>query len=176
MNTKSIVWIVIAIVVIGVILYAVAAPKDPEPNNPQAQVDFKEAGTFEGSFAELAARGGNYTCTFDQKTDTSETEGTIYISGANIRGEYKTEVDQASSSIDAKVESNMIQKDGFIYGWSPSLPQGFKFSLAAAQNTSASVPASAKPPVDLTQKFKYTCKDWNADMSKFELPSGVTFR
>lgn len=125
------------------------------------------SGRFSGSLQDLAARGGAYRCTFAHESAAAVSEGTVYVSGSDIRGDFSSEAQGLA------VESHMIQSGGYVYVWSPMMPQGFKSKSDA---DSAGTPAGMSGQyADLTQSYDYDCEAWSGDQSTFALPAGVTF-
>ncbi len=126
-----------------------------------------QAGTFSGTFADLAKRGGNYICTVDHSTDVTRTSGTTYIAGDRIRGDFSSQVQGFN------VDSHMVMKEGFIYTWSSMAPAGFKIPAGEAEgDADAQMQAQY---ADMKQSYEYDCSPWSVDESKFTLPS-ITFQ
>lgn len=131
-----------------------------------------DSSKFEGSTAELIARGGDHVCTFDQTVENNRSTGTVYISNGKMRGDFKSSVVTGATPID--VESHMISDGEFMYTWSSMMPTGFK--MAVVQNTTADgTTPTSQQMFDANMKLSYDCDPWTVDASKFTLPSAVTF-
>ena len=124
-------------------------------------------GAFSGSLVELAKRGGTYKCTFSSGTAASESSGTVYVSGQNIRGDF------TSLASGMTVESHMIQTGGYVYVWSPMMPQGFKTKTTAG--TAPGTAGATGQYADMNSRYDYNCTPESASASMFTLPAGVTF-
>lgn len=123
------------------------------------------------AFSEFIKQGGSYKCTVRQDVGGVQTEGTTYMSGGMIRGEYSTKVQGMD------VNSTMIVRDGYTYSWTSMMPNtGFKVKVAANATGDTSAPTSGSYSFNAEQIGDYNCEAWTADASKFTLPSGVTFQ
>lgn len=165
------------ILVTGAVLIVKGEPKDEvaveeaqttEAENP-SQV---ENNKFEGSTAELIARGGDHVCTFDQTVENSRSTGTVYISNGKMRGDFKSDVSAGGTNM--SVESHMISDGEFMYTWSSMMPTGFKMAIIDSATADGTTPTSQEM-FDANMKLSYDCDPWSADASKFTLPSTVTF-
>ncbi len=165
MNTTP--WIVglVAIVVIGagIILIGRDDADMPEDTDTNTAEETGSDTAFTGSITDLASRGGNHTCTFEHGSDAGESSGTVYISGTDMRGDFKTVAQGVT------VESHMIQKDGFMYTWSPASPSGFKMKIDGTASASTGAPSGSYG--DLDQSYSYECSTWSRDNSKFAIPA-----
>lgn len=168
-TTPLIIGIVLVVaVVLGFVLVGKDSATDATPNtaentDTQDTSTPAEEGVFTGSIMELAKRGGNFICTFSHSSAVANSTGTVYVSGSDIRGDFK------SVAQGINVESHMIQKDGYVYTWSPIAPTGFKIKTVASEGDGdASMSDQYK---DLNQAYSYDCKSWSRDASKFTLPN-----
>lgn len=129
--------------------------------------DTPMGGIFRGSLFDLAARGGNYICTFTAATAEGESSGTVYVSGDTVRGEFMT------SAAGTTMESHMLNMGGYVYTWSPAMPTGMK--MRATQGTGDASTGTQGSYSDMQQEYDYDCNAWSLDTSKFALPEGVQF-
>lgn len=165
------------ILVTGAVLIIKGEPKDEvvveDTQTTEAETPAPaENKKFEGSTAELIARGGDHVCTFDQTVENSRSTGTVYISNGKMRGDFKSDV--SASGTNMSVESHMISDGEFMYTWSSMMPTGFK--MAVVQNTTADgTTPTSQQMFDANMKLSYDCDPWTTDVSKFTLPSAVTF-
>lgn len=128
-------------------------------------------GIFSGSLMDLTARGGDYKCTFDQTTAAGISQGTVYVSGNKMRGDFMTGAAQNG----AMVENHMINDGTWIYTWSPAMAQGFKMSMNTATGASNANAQMGSSYADVNQALNYDCDAWNADASVFIPPVGMNF-
>lgn len=115
----------------------------------------------------LMTMSGSHKCTFDTSTQDSQSSGTVYVSGGQMRGDF------TSTTAGETVESHMIIMDNTNYMWSDAMPQGIKMSLESMTTASDSAPQGA---VDPNAAVDYSCSMWVADASVFTLPTNITFQ
>ncbi len=153
------------------------SPTDLVPSNATttaAAADASASASGAGKkipFSELVKQGGAYSCTVHQYVANTDTQGSVYISGGNMRGEFSTAVQGMT------IGTSFIVRDGYSYTWSSLAPtRGFKVAVAksAAQGDS-SAPASGTFSFNADQIGDYNCVAWTPDASKFAIPSSVTF-
>lgn len=105
-------------------------------------------------------------CTFFH-ADGTTTEGTIYIAGTDMRGDFMTRTENNNS-----VGTHMIKTSTNIFVWSDSVPrQGIKLNIANEINDLL----SKNGVVNLDEELKYICSGWNKDVNKFVVPSAINF-
>ncbi len=122
---------------------------------------------FSGSFSDLAARSGNWRCTFSYDMSGITANGVMYASGGQLRGDINSKVAQANMDI----ESHVIQSGGYMYIWSSLSPTGSKIKIS----TTTSAPTIPNQPVSMSSAYQYDCDPWNVDASVFVAPTNVTF-
>lgn len=127
----------------------------------------EESGAFEGTLAELAERGGSYKCVIDHESAGTESSGTVYVSGSDIRGDF------TSTAGGMAIETHMIRTGSDIYVWSPIAPSGFKMKSVEGNGDAGA--AMEGQFADMQQRYRYSCETWTPDGSLFSLPAGVTF-
>jgi hypothetical protein len=125
----------------------------------------KAEGKGNGTLRSLLARSGDVVCAVNSSVASGGGEGTVYISGGMMRGDFTLK-----SSNNASIESHMIKTGDTMYAWSGS--QGVKME---AKSPSATSSAQAQAAVNLDQSFSYECKTWTKDASKFVVPTSVNF-
>jgi hypothetical protein len=168
----------IAVLVIGGIGYAIwqLSAGDVSPSGSQAtstQSATQEDSAFTGSFADLAARGGEWKCTVDATANngagTAVSAGTVYISGKKVRADFATSVPGVGN-----VEAHLIADGTDTYSWSSMLPQGIKTKMTGS-SADFSAPTSGGGS-DANQRYTYDCQPAQAASSLFVPPADVTFR
>lgn len=117
------------------------------------------------SLSTLLASSVSQKCTFTNKTDTSESSGTVYVSGGKMRGDFKTVASGRT------MQSHMIVDGQTSYMWSDEMPQGFKMDFADMQKQD-----TKNQTVDVNQQLDYSCGSWSADASAFVTPAGIEFK
>jgi cytoskeletal protein RodZ len=165
---KVIIGIIGSIVIVLGIYFATAQKgtdsTQDQTNNTQTQQETgnntQDTSNAPSSMKELLS-ADNQTCTY---TDGQNT-GTVYAANGKVR------MDMTSVTNGVSINTNAIMDSQTYYSWVDDQPNGFKFHLG--QSTTGS--AGSNQNVDINKEFDYTCSDWNVDVSKFELPAGVTF-
>src|SRR3990167_2314534 len=164
--------LLIAGVVIAVIIVAAAGffllkkSAQPPQENPTVQQTQPEESQTKGSIKNLLAAGKNQTCTIKYPVGEQMGEGTVYVSGKNLRGDF------TMTSTEKTFDSHMIQDETYMYSWSSLSPQGVKMKIAELEKVQASPTAES---VDLDQEVDINCSSWSVDNSKFTPPTDVTF-
>jgi len=130
----------------------------PTPENQQ--------NTPQGSLLDIFNLGKTQKCTFSYKSDTSSTEGTVYVTQNKLRGDFKVTSAKKTSSM------YMLRNGETNYIWGDDLPTGIKMTLKLedlAGNT------QAQGYVDVNQKVDYKCTPWVIDNALFTPPSNIKF-
>lgn len=156
---------VVAVLIVGIAL-AIAFGMKPAQKASESTVP-APASSSAGSLKSMLAMTGSHTCTVHYGTEAAASDGTVYVSGGMMRGDF------TSKTPSGTIESHMIIKDDTSYMWSSAAPQGMKLSLSAM--SAPAQPNAPKAGMDIEQNVDYSCEAWSADASKFELPSSVTF-
>lgn len=159
--------IVVAVLVVG----GYFVFKGGEPKNP-GEIKGEET-TETGkkmAFSEFVKQGGSYKCTVKQSLSDFENSGTVYINGANMRGEFSTIAEGKN------MDTVFITTDGYSYTWSSLLPEmGFKVKIKTDVAGDGNADTSGTYNFNSEQIGDYDCQPWTVDASLFTIPSGVTF-
>ena len=118
-----------------------------------------------GTIRSLLSIGKDVVCTISGTNAQGSITGASYISGTMMRGDFSVQSQPMGT-----VESHMIRNGNDIFVWTGS--QGAKMSFSMV---TASGEAKAKSGVDLDSNIQYSCKDWVKDVSKFVVPTSVSF-
>lgn len=140
-------------------------------NNEEAMTENDEMdGGFAGSIKDLMVAGRSVTCTFERDDEMGHMNGTVYVSGENMRGNFS--IAQGSGE---RFDTSVIQDGeyGYTWGTSPFGEIATKIKLAVAEADSSD---SSDGAPDLDEDFDYHCHSWNADNSMFVPPSDVDFQ
>jgi len=120
------------------------------------------------SLLDLIKIGQNVRCTFKSEVTNGSTEGTVYVSGQNIRGDFSIK----TTSDGKTTQTSMIKTGDTSYVWGAGLPTGIKMTVSL-ETLAANKQASQY--VDPNQKVDYNCVPWNVDSSLFTPPSNIKF-
>lgn len=112
----------------------------------------------------LLASGRSLKCTFADVTEAATTNGTVYVSGGKMRGDFSAAVDEVGT-----MHSHMISDGEYMHVWMDTMKQGFKMKVSGTTTTQTS-----QAP-DINKELKYECNPWSADASLFALPAHITF-
>lgn len=167
MDTKALIGIIVAIVVVGggAWYFSSQNPAEGEPNDNGNT----SQSSGEGTFKDLMSAGGSHTCTVETFIEEAPSVGTVFIADSKIRADF---VSKPADLGGKEVTSHMIHVDGYVYTWSDMMPQGMKMKAPAGD---ASAEAATSGPLDSDTRVKYSCESWMKDDSKFVPPSTVTF-
>ena len=178
---KTFTWIIMAVVLVGVGYYVfnsdsvvkdeVAKVEDGENSNEEEVVN--EPSGKKMSFGQFVKQGGSYKCTVNQYISgdyNNMTQGTTYVSDGMVRGDYSSKVENLT------VDSTVIVRDGYTYSWTSMAPSmGFKVKVVEGEgNTSTATSGTYNWNAD--QIGDYDCDPWTVDMSKFTIPTNITFQ
>ncbi len=170
MNTKVIVGVVAALIVIGGGTWYVMSQQAPEEGTPneESAESGAPAKLGSGSIADLWGMTGTLQCDIKSTEESAPFTGTLYVSSGNVRADIVATVPNMTKP----VASHMIRSGGFMYSWSDLIPQGVKIPDTATQGAAS---GSTSQGVSANAKVSYTCKPWAADTSIFTPPTNVTF-
>lgn len=180
--TKTVLaWLIMGVVIVGVGTAVIVNKTGEKSNKNQESAMMKEegvmerngavaqskatAGQYSGTFADLTKRGGDWVCTVDHSTVVSETDGQVYISGKNIRGEFSVDAPYVGN-----VSINMIADGSDVYTWSSMMAQGVKAPQSSIDKDDTDTQTSGQF-VDSNQVLNYDCQPWARDDSKFAIPA-----
>jgi hypothetical protein len=179
--TKTISWVLVAGVLIVGGYFAFNSKSEQESaftnmaNENKVEERTPTTPTASGKkipFSELVKKqDGAYKCTVNQNMGGTDTQGTAYINQGMIRGEFNTKFQTMN------IDSTFIVRDGFTYTWTSMLPNtGFK-SKVSTDVSYVNPNASASGSYDFNSELigDYDCQPWTVDMSKFVIPTNITF-
>ena len=167
MNIKVVAVIVAAIILLGggALLFSKNANKPTA--QPAPSTSATQAPSAGQSLSDILALGKTQQCTFSyDSTSGGKTEGTIYLSGDKMRGDFKV------TSSGKVSDFSLIRVGDTNYIWGTGLPGGIKMTISAkdlAGNT------QVQQYVNADQKADYKCGAWITDASKFTPPANVKF-
>lgn len=174
MNKNLIIGVVAVVLLIGgMIMYQKA--KGTSLVAPMMEKNDGALGMINGTLADLAAKGVPMQCSFKSTVDGVESSGTVYVSGKNMRGDFK-------GMYDGKEEStHMIRSDDTNYIWSDGDGKGMMMKISAEDVESLKknmmeVQKSNPQAVDVDgQTMDYNCKSWVPEGTSFTPPTDIEF-
>jgi hypothetical protein len=123
-------------------------------------------GTISGDYTlkQIVGLDKDLSCELRRSDQSSSIVGAVVISQGNARGDF----DISTEAVDMPFASHFILQDDIIYTWTSLAKVGYKSAADRA------LPQGGV--VGLQDKAPYTCAPWNADLTRFQLPSGINFQ
>lgn len=125
-----------------------------------------------GSIADLINAGKTLQCSFSSNADGYSSQGTVFVSGSNVRGDFQSEQEGKMMA------SHMIQNGETVYTWTDDPKQGMmmKVSQEDAQKYKDEAQNNSVNSFNKDQSYDYSCMPWGSDPSKFTPPSDIKFQ
>src|SRR5690606_31734166 len=92
----------------------------------ETESDFEE----NTNLSELTKRGGDYMCNVSHQTQVGTSNGTVYITGPKIRGDFTSSV-EVPGLVSMDVTSHMISDGEFIHTWTSLSNEGYKNAVSS---------------------------------------------
>lgn len=169
MQKKLIILVILVVAVVGG--YFVFGGNKEVKNEELGNVNEEQTAGKKMAFSQFLKQGGAYKCEVKQSMGDFENNGTMYVNGKNLRGEFSTVAEGR------KIDSSFVSRDGYTYTWSSMTP-GMGFKMKTIENTEVpdtNVDVSGSYAWGADQVGDYNCENWVVDASKFETPKDVTF-
>jgi hypothetical protein len=149
--------IIILIVIAAIVVIALWRGTAPVVN---------QDGTLQGDYSvrDIIKVEQSLQCDLRSFDSSSSIIGSVVVAEGKARGDF----DITSEQIEAPFASHFILDGDTVYTWTSLAAIGYK---AAANDSS---PQGGV--VSVSDKAAYTCRPWNADLTRFQLPSGITFQ
>lgn len=169
MTTSIWVWIIIALVVIGggVVITTQLGGQDDEAYMETAEGDVPSS--FAGSMYGLLSLHKNITCTFERTDEQGSVDGTVYVSGEHVRGDFTL------STAEASFEGHMIRDEQYVYTWADTPFGQFASKIDYTKTDVDTLEEQAQTNYGLNDEADYNCVPWEVDQSKFVVPEDVEF-
>ncbi len=171
-------------IIIGVVVVAIALglffffKKADAPSSVVSDTPAEEEKSVARSLRELIAGGQSQKCTFTNTVENSTSEGTVYLSGNKMRGDFTSRV---TTPVVKTVASHMITDGTEMRVWTDGEAMGFLMDISAQTDVKTgdtpTTETSYESPVDLDDTdTSYNCEPWRADASLFVPPASVKFQ
>ncbi|HEY5600776.1 MAG TPA: hypothetical protein VIK81_01670 [Patescibacteria group bacterium] len=161
----AVVGIIVAVLVGGYfVMNKKSSETSPTTGTTSTSQDSQDSGSTKGSLKSLLGSNKNQTCSISYPDGSGE--GTVYVSGNKMRGDFTMTAEGKS------YDGHMISDGDYFYSWSSQMPQGMKMKMDDVPDSSDQ---SSQGSVDLDSQVDLNCSSWRVDNSKFEVPSDVTF-
>lgn len=176
--TKTTIISILLLAIVGTGIFFLGKKQNTESemmNTDQEEtVETSEAEGKKMAFTEFLKQDkGAYQCTVNQYIDeemTQTTQGLVYVYDGNISGNFETD------AMGMNITSSMIVRDGYSYTWSNMSPVGYKVAIVESPETNTNQEISGTYSWKAEQIGDYDCELWEVDMTKFDLPEGISFQ
>lgn len=175
MNNKAVGAIVLVVILGAAAFFYFAKPK---VNLPGTTSPTEQSQVMSGlrSISDLISEGIPQKCTYSTTDGASTTEGTTYVSGKKVRGDF-------SNTLNGSVTMGHMISDGeTTYVWNEGEKQGLMMPISNSQaanepnmSSESSQQVSEAREGSLNQKANYSCSAWVPDDSMFVPPTTVKF-
>jgi hypothetical protein len=120
------------------------------------------------SLIDLVRMGQNLRCSFKTEVTNGSTDGTVYVSGQNMRADFNVTTNGKT------LQTSMIRMGDTNYMWGSGLPiaGGVKMTVSLDKISQSE---QTSRYFNANQKVNYNCSPWNVDSSLFTLPSDIKF-
>ncbi len=131
-----------------------------------------ELGTISGGLEELFARGLSMECTFLYDDGTNSTDGVVYITGENMRGDFTTTIEDGTTT-----DHHMIRKGNTSYMWGSEIDGGIMMTIPDLETVDDEFVQSQQEDVFPVQyeNVEYNCKPWIPNDALLTPPADVEF-
>lgn len=124
-----------------------------------------------GSIRSLLGMNKNVKCTYTDPNEKTKSDGTIYVSGQKMRGDFAV-----TDETGKQYESFMIQDGEYAYIWSNESADGTKMKVSEMEKLNQMSEAeSANKSVDVDSDLNMHCSGWTVDASMFLAPDNIRF-
>ena len=162
---------VIILLLIGIFAYLMST-KNKAGISPASQTATTNETAVGGmkSLRDLMTAGVAQKCTFKSTVEGVISEGTTYVAGGKMRGDFITEVEGKTTT------GHSIYDGKMSYVWMDGNSNGFKMAFDTSVNTDADVTdTTVQQGLDINQELDYNCSVWITDQSLLTPPANITF-
>lgn len=149
--------------------------QNQESNQNQQQEQAQEGG-LTASLKDLMGMGKSQKCTWSVAEGDNKSEGMVYVDGEKFRQDITAVQDDGT-----EILAYVVSDGEWIYQWSSASKEGTKMQISEMEKmgqeaqTGGGANDQRKIDEEINQNFDYNCEGWNADASKFVVPSDVVF-
>lgn len=127
-----------------------------------------------GTLGSLLGLGKNLQCTFAYRDETTFSQGTVYVAGERMRGNFNTTIDETEYG------SHMISTNQKVYVWNDEQTQGIVMDAANPDevdlpDVDIGTDTNTSNDVDFNKDYDYQCDTWIPDNKMFEIPAEIEF-
>jgi hypothetical protein len=127
-----------------------------------------------GTLKDLQLLGQDIECVISYSSETGEeVEGTYFVSGGMIRGDFLTDAPDLSGQI----VSSLIMDDRMIFVWSEISGEKYGMKMPIPETEAVAEASAPDMLVPMDSPIEYDCKAWpSVDRTIFVPPSDVLFQ
>jgi len=171
--------VLVLIFIVGGYLMAGRADAPSEligDNNTEQSLGDRMVDSAKMSLSGMLALGQSQTCTFSDSSNGTESNGTVYMSGGKMRGDFTSsargQIETTHMISDGK--ESRIWIDGQADGYLMKMPENT--DTTASPDTPISSDGTTQMPIDMNDDASnYNCTSWRTDASVFVPPANVDF-
>ena len=171
MKKNLIIALIAIIVAVGIFIFLQKQKPTSVPEAVQQQTAEQAAqpqGDGMRSLRDLLALGTSQKCTFASNVEGQQSEGTVYISGGKVRGDFASRV----SANGALVMSHMIIEGNTMKMWQDGESMGMVMTIPQGGDVPQQ---TGEKSLSYDEKVDYQCAPWIIDGSVFVAPTTVMF-
>ena len=170
-HMKRIIIVVTAVLVVaagaGATYFLLNRDSGDQASLGSSEISTSGSDSEEVSINDLLTRNASLECTYDVVDGESTNTGIAYFSGAkDMYGEFTNKTEDKSST------AYVIRRGDTQYVWQKDANEGYKADVSAYDKDKQQ---QMSQQLDPDQKYKFSCKDWKKDTSKFEVPADIQF-
>ena len=168
---KVVIGFVVAIALVSGIWYMSNSSKNGgAENGMEDSSSTKEEVMSVGSVSELAAKGGQYKCTFSIVDPNADSSGTVYIDGKKFRGDFTSTV----KAINQTVSTHSLSDGAYSYTWTENTNTGFKVPVISTGSGSGAMSGTMDFSAFGAQG-NWQCAGAKFDETTFAIPANINF-
>lgn len=168
---KAVIGFVGAIVLISGIWYVSSNSKNIGTESALETESLQEGEVMNvGSINELAAKGGQYKCTFSMTDPNAESSGIVYIEGKKFRGDFTSTV----KVINQTVATHILSDGTYSYTWTDNTNTGFKLPVVSTGSGSGAMSGTMDFSAFGAQG-DWQCEGAKFDGTTFTIPADINF-
>lgn len=118
----------------------------------------------------LLMSGNSQTCTYSSNSNNITVNGTVYISGGKVRGDFTSEANGQTST------GHNIYDGKTTYVWTDGATTGYMMDVNPSTQESTSTSGDqTQESANMEQPFDYKCQPWTPNETYFKAPPDVKF-
>lgn len=182
---KNILWVVVAVVIIGLVFWMGGSSKNSGSENSSTATTTDSTNTKTEvkvpvsskpvtntvknvSFTNILPRVGNYQCDYNSVTQQERITNTIYLSDGKMRGEFR------SVTANGSISSMMVYDGSYLYVWTEGKTTGTVTQPKSISDFPTIIPKDILSSTSLgsgLNNASWSCHPWSVDKTMLAKPS-----